>query len=70
MLKSKLILILAIVNLTLFACKSNSTQKEKYKKELKKFQAILDAMPQKDAWPKYRPMAANPWDKKVKSEKK
>jgi len=45
-------------------------KKEKYKKELEKFQNILDAMPQKDAWPKYRPRAANPWDKKVKSEKK
>lgn len=45
-------------------------KKEKYKKELKKFQAILDAMPQKDAWPKYRPRAANPWDKKVKSKNK
>ena len=41
-------------------------EKESYKKEMDKFQAILDAMPQKDAWPKYRPRAANPWDMEVK----
>jgi len=45
-------------------------EKESYKKEMDKFQAIVDAMPQKDAWPKYRPRAANVWDKEVKVESK
>ena len=30
-----------------------------------KFQAILDSMPEKDAWPQYRQRAANSWDIKL-----
>jgi arylsulfatase A-like enzyme len=33
---------------------------------LKKFQAVVDSLPAKDARPLYEPRAANPWDKKLK----
>jgi arylsulfatase A-like enzyme len=32
---------------------------------VKKFQAVVDTMPQKDARPGYTPRKANPWDKKL-----
>jgi arylsulfatase A-like enzyme len=32
---------------------------------IKKFQSIVDTMPEKDARPKYTPRKANPWDKKL-----
>ena len=35
-----------------------------HKKALKKFQAVVDSLPDKDAHPLYEPRAANPWDRK------
>ena len=35
-----------------------------HKQALQKFQAVLDALPDKDARPLYEPRTANPWDKK------
>ncbi|HAZ00224.1 MAG TPA: N-acetylgalactosamine 6-sulfate sulfatase, partial [Opitutae bacterium] len=32
---------------------------------LKKFQKVIDSLPEKDARPLYAPRAANPWDRKV-----
>jgi len=32
---------------------------------IKKFQAVMDTMPEKDARPGYTPRKANPWDKKL-----
>jgi arylsulfatase A-like enzyme len=32
---------------------------------IKKFQAVVDSMPEKDARPAYTPRKANPWDKKL-----
>ena len=36
----------------------------------KKFQAVIDALPEKDARPKYDPRKANPWDKSSGRRKK
>lgn len=41
----------------------NSTRPE-HLTALKKFQMVLDSMPDKDARPLYEPRASNPWDKK------
>jgi arylsulfatase A-like enzyme len=38
-----------------------------HKKALKKFQAVVDGLPDKDAHPFYEPRAANAWDKKLGS---
>ena len=35
-----------------------------HKQALKKFQAVVDSLPEKDAHPLYEPRAANPWDRK------
>jgi arylsulfatase A-like enzyme len=35
-----------------------------HKDALKKFQAVLDTLPDKDNRPAYEPRAANPWDRK------
>ena len=37
-----------------------------HKKALKKFQAVVDSLPDKDASPFYEPRAANPWDKQLR----
>ena len=37
---------------------------------MKKFQAVVDTLPDKDARPLYTPRAANPWDKKFGPKKK
>jgi arylsulfatase A-like enzyme len=37
-----------------------------YSSVLEKFQNILDSMPDKDAWPKYRHRAQNSWDVRIK----
>jgi arylsulfatase A-like enzyme len=36
---------------------------------IKKFQAVVDTMPEKDARPGYTPRKANPWDKKLPIDK-
>ena len=36
----------------------------------KKFQAVINALPEKDARPKYDPRKSNPWDKSVSGKKK
>ncbi len=38
--------------------------KPEYLAALKKFQAVVDSMPEKDARPHYEPRAPNPWDQK------
>jgi hypothetical protein len=37
---------------------------------LKKFQAVLDSLPDEDARPLYEPRAANPWDMEFGKKKK
>ena len=39
-----------------------------HKKALKKFQTVLDSLPDKDASPIYEPRAANAWDKKLRGQ--
>ena len=39
-----------------------------HKKALRKFQAVVDSLPDKDAHPIYEPRAANAWDKKLKNK--
>ena len=41
-----------------------------HRKALKKFQGVLDGLPDKDARPLYEPRAANPWDKKMGNKKR
>ena len=41
-----------------------------HKKALKKFQAVVDSLPDKDASPFYEPRAANPWDKQLRVKKR
>ncbi len=43
---------------------------EAHKKALRKFQQVLDTLPDKDARPLYEPRAANPWDINAKKRKK
>ena len=38
-----------------------------HKEALQKFQAVVDALPDKDAVRLYEPRAANPWDQKLRS---
>ena len=40
-----------------------------HKKALKKFQAVIDTLPEKDARPLYEPRSANPWDINVMKKK-
>ena len=40
-----------------------------HKQALKKFQAVIDSLPDQDARPLYEPRAANPWDIKVGGRK-
>jgi DNA-directed RNA polymerase specialized sigma24 family protein len=35
-----------------------------HQKSLQKFQAVVDSLPDQDAYPSYEPRAANPWDRK------
>lgn len=41
-----------------------------HKAAIKKFQAVLDALPDRDARPLYEPRAPNPWDMKFKTANK
>ena len=41
---------------------------ETHKKVLRKFQAVVDSLPDKDAHPIYEPRASNPWDMKLKGQ--
>ena len=41
-----------------------------HKAAMKKFQAVIDALPKKDARPKYDPRKANSWDKSFEKKKK
>jgi arylsulfatase A-like enzyme len=41
---------------------------EEHQKAIRKFQTVLDALPDKDARPLYEPRQANPWDKKLMKE--
>ena len=34
----------------------------------RKFQAVVDSLPNKDAHPIYEPRASNPWDMKLKGQ--
>jgi hypothetical protein len=36
---------------------------------LKKFRAVVDATPDRDARPQYRPRASNPWDRKLRRKR-
>ena len=46
------------------------SNKEEHLAAIKKFQTVLDTLPDKDARPLYTPRAANPWDKKPGDRKK
>ena len=35
---------------------------------IRKFQAVVDSMPEKDNRPDYKPRKANPWDKKMSTK--
>jgi arylsulfatase A-like enzyme len=35
-----------------------------HQKSLQKFQAVVDSLPDQDAYPSYEPRASNPWDRK------
>lgn len=42
---------------------------EEHRTAVRKFQSVLDSLPDKDARPLYEPRQANPWDKSLKKEK-
>ena len=44
------------------------SERAEHTKALKKFQKVIDALPEKDARPLYEPRAANPWDLTVKAK--
>ena len=46
-----------------------NSDKSEHKLALKKFQAIVDSLPDKDAHRAYTPRATNPWDMKLKTTK-
>ena len=41
------------------------SERAEHTQALKKFQKVIDSLPEKDARPLYAPRAANPWDRKV-----
>lgn len=46
----------------------NRITNPEYKPILKKFQAVIGSLPDKDARPLYEPRAANPWDRNAKGK--
>ena len=44
------------------------SMKSEHLTAVKKFQAVVDPMPEKDARPGYTPRKANPWDKKLPTD--
>ena len=47
-----------------------SSERAEHTKAVRKFQKVVDALPEKDAYPLYEPRAANRWDQKVRGNKK
>ena len=46
-----------------------TSDRVEHKKARKKFQQVVDALPDKDARPRYEPRAANPWDRQFSKAK-
>jgi hypothetical protein len=44
------------------------SRKPEHLAAIKKFQAVVDTMPEKDARPGYTPRKAKPWDKKFPTD--